>query len=128
MDTAENIDATLRPDDTFISEKIEVEVKEGDTAETATIRHLVTAETDKFVGSISGLKDEILGIENQKADIAKQQQSQIEMFNEASIQWQLTISNYSEQIKHLDSLRTEKQALIDKYLPEVEAKIRERQP
>lgn len=103
-----------KPQDTFINEKIEVEVKEGDTVDTATIRHLVTSEADKFIGKIEDLKKEISGIEAQKNVIHDQLQQQTAMHDEA--------------IKQLDSLIKEKQASIDKYLPEVEAKIRERQP
>lgn len=126
--TVDNIDITPFPVDTFISEKVEVEVKEGDTVDDARIRHLITAETDKFVGSISDLKRQIGEIENQKAYVTRQMELQVQSIKEASIQGQLTLSKLEEQIGQLDSLSKEKQASIDKYLPEVEAKIRERQP
>ncbi len=93
--------------DTFISEKVEVEVKEGDTVDTAKITNLVTKETPTFEGTIKSLKDEIAKLEINKANV---------------------VSHYTEQIKSFDDEIKRVTDLINKYTPEVEAKIASTKP
>lgn len=89
----------LKPiDDTVLSEKIEVAVKEGDTIDTAKIVNLVTKEVPAYIGSIGTIKQDIINLENDKAGLQK------------------TIDEINTQIQ-------EKYDLIAKYQPEVESKL-----
>lgn len=91
-------DVNLEPRDTFISEKIEVEIKEGDTLKTARIKNLVTTEKPQFDGTIGSLENLI------KEALERRQ------FHESQVAFQ------QEEIDRL-------QAQIDKFTPEVEAKL-----
>lgn len=91
-------EVSLKPIDTFISEKIEVTTKEGDTVDTAKIVHLVTKEVPAYIGSIGELKRDINNLEMEKTGLQK------------------AIDNINIEIQN-------KLDLIAKYQPESEAKI-----
>jgi translation elongation factor EF-Tu-like GTPase len=84
--------------DTFISEKIEVTVQDGDTVDTAKIVNLVTKEVPEFDGNIGSLKEKLKIEEDVKVELLKQV-----AFTEGKI--------------------TELQNKIAKFTPEVEAKL-----
>lgn len=91
-------EVSLKPIDTFISEKIEVTTKEGDTVDTAKIVHLVTKEVPEYIGTIGQLKNDINNLEMEKAGLQK------------------AIDNLNIEIQN-------KLDLIAKYQPESQAKI-----
>lgn len=91
-------EVSLKPIDTFISEKVEVTTKEGDTVDTAKIVNLVTKEVPAYVGTIGELKRDISNLEMQKTGLQKM----IDEIN-ADIQGKLD--------------------LIAKFSPEVETKL-----
>lgn len=99
MPILQQSEVDLKPiEDTFISEKMEVAVKEGDTIDTVKIVNYVTKEVVAFDGSIGTIKNDITNLEKEKAGLQK-------------------------MIDDIDSQIQEKLDLIAKYQPEVENKL-----
>ena len=97
-----------QPIDTIISEKVEVEVKEGDTVDTAKITSLLTSEVPEFEGeTIGNWKAKIAELETQKLYYQTE-------FAKLEAQANAEIQKFQE--------------LINKYQPEVEAKISAKTP
>lgn len=97
-----------QPIDTIISEKVEVEVKEGDTVDTAKITSLLTKEVPEFEGETIG---------NWKAQIAELETKKLYYKAE-----------FDKLASETDKEILKVQELINKYQPEVEAKISAKTP